>query len=249
MIEKSSINKKEVKQFSNLSKYWWNEKGPFKILHEMNKFRLQYIVMNIKRNFFNTNSQKTLNISFENLNILDIGCGGGILSEPLSKVGAKVTAVDASSESIYTAVKHSEMNNLKINYHNCSVETLSRKCEIKFDVVIALEIIEHVNNVGDFLSNCIKLTSSSGLFFFSTINRTVISFLGAIVIAEYILNIVPRKTHNWFKFPKPYEIYNILIKSNASVKDIQGMSYSLWRKEWKNDTRNSINYIGYAKLR
>jgi len=198
-----TINKKEIEKFSAIATEWWNPNGKFKPLHEFNPIRIKYIKDNIINNFKLNLTNKPL----KKINILDIGCGGGLLSEPMSRLGASVTGIDASKKNIEIAKLHAKINKLKINYVCASPETL--KTKIKFDVILNMEIIEHVKDIDLFIKESSNLLKKNGLMFIATLNKTLKSYLFAIVGAEYILNWLPIGTHDWNKFVKPENIIEV----------------------------------------
>ncbi len=233
----TSINKKEVEKFSKMATEWWDPEGKFKPLHKFNPIRIQYIKENIINNFNLKNKSKPLS----GVNILDIGCGGGLLSEPMSKMGAKVTGIDASSKNIKIAKLHSKKNNLKINYLCSSPEKI--KSIKKFDVILNMEIVEHVEDVNYFLKSCSKLLKKNGLMFVATINKTLRSYVFAIVGAEYVLRWLPIGTHEWEKFVKPEDLKKILLKNNLYLNKLDGMKFNIIKDEWNISKDLSVNYI------
>ena len=209
----STINKEEIQKFSKLADEWWDVNGKFKPLHMFNPIRIEYILEEISKHFKLDRKKKDL---LKNLEILDIGCGGGLMSEPMARLGGNVTGIDASEKNIKIASVHCEENNLKINYLNKSPEELNER--EKFDIVLNLEIVEHVNNLDLYLNSCHRLLKKNGIMFTATINRTFISYIKAIIGAEYILKWLPIGTHEWEKFLKPEELISILKKNNLSVE-------------------------------
>ena len=197
----TTINKEEIQKFSNLADEWWDVNGKFKPLHMFNPVRIEYILEEISKHFKIKRKKK---LFLENLNILDIGCGGGLISEPMARLGAKVTGIDASAKNIKVASLHSKKSNLKIKYLNSSPEKMSEK--EKFDIILNLEIVEHVDNLDLYLLSCKNLLKKDGLMFTATINRTLMSYIKAILGAEYILRWLPIGTHDWNKFVKPEEL-------------------------------------------
>ena len=181
----TSVNKKEIDKFSKMANEWWDPEGKFKPLHKFNPTRIKYIKENIINNFKLKNKSKPLS----GIKILDIGCGGGLLSEPMSRMGANVTGIDACDKNIKIAKLHSKKNKLKINYLCSSPEKL--KIEKKFDVILNMEIVEHVEDIDFFLKSCSKLLKKNGLMFVATINKTLKSYVFAIVGAEYVLRWLP----------------------------------------------------------
>ena len=234
----NSVNKKEIEKFSKIAAEWWNPEGKFKPLHKFNPIRIKYIKENIIYNFKLKNKIKPLS----GVSILDIGCGGGLLSEPMSIMGANVTGIDASSKNIKVAKMHSKNNKLKINYLCSSPEKLNVKK--KFDVILNMEIVEHVEDVDFFLKSCSKLLKKNGIMFVATINKTLKSYVFAIVGAEYILRWLPIGTHEWEKFVKPEDLKKILMKYNVSLSRLDGMNFNLIKDEWHISKDLSVNYIG-----
>ena len=237
----NSINKKEIEKFSNMAAEWWDPEGKFKPLHKFNPIRIKYIKENIIKEFQLKNKKNPLS----GINVLDIGCGGGLLSEPMCRLGANVTAIDASNKNIAIANLHAKKNNLKINYICSSPEKL--KTTKKFDVILNMEIVEHVEDVDFFLKSCANLLKKNGLMFVATINKTLKSYIFAIVGAEYVLRWLPIGTHEWEKFVKPEELKNILIKNNLNLKKIDGMNFNILKDEWNVSKDLSVNYIAEFK--
>ena len=234
----SSVNKKEIEKFSKMASEWWDPSGKFKPLHKFNPIRISYIKENIISSFKLKAKQKPL----DKINILDIGCGGGLLSEPMTRLGANVTGIDASSKNINIAKIHAKKNKLKINYLCSSPEKL--KIKKKFDVILNMEIIEHVEDINFFINSCSKLLKKNGLMFVGTLNKTLKSYVFAIIGAEYVLRWLPIGTHDWEKFVRPDDLINILKKNNLSLDSLDGMKFNLLKDEWKLSSDKSINYIG-----
>jgi len=233
----TSINKKEIDKFSKIADEWWDPEGKFKPLHKFNPTRIKYIKENIINNFKLKNKSKPLS----GIKILDIGCGGGLLSEPMSRMGANVTGIDASDKNIKIAKLHSKKNKLKINYLCSSPEKL--KIEKKFDVILNMEIVEHVEDVDFFLKSCSKLLKKNGLMFVATINKTLKSYVFAILGAEYVLRWLPIGTHEWEKFVKPGDLKKILMKYDLSLNKLEGMNFNIIKDEWSISRDLSVNYI------
>ena len=233
----SSVNKKEIEKFSNMADEWWDPHGKFKPLHKFNPIRIKYIKENIIRQFKIKNKNKPLS----GINILDIGCGGGLLSEPMCRLGADVTGIDASIKNIKISKLHAKKDNLKINYICSSPEKLKKSK--KFDVILNMEIVEHVEDISFFLKSCSKLLNKNGLMFVATINKTLKSYVFAIVGAEYVLRWLPIGTHDWEKFVKPEELKEILSKNNLFLKKLDGMHFNIIKDEWSITNDLSINYI------
>ena len=233
----NSVNKIEIEKFSNMADEWWDPHGKFKPLHKFNPIRIKYIKENIIRQFKIKNKNKPLS----GINILDIGCGGGLLSEPMCRLGADVTGIDASMKNIKISKLHAKKDNLKINYICSSPEKL--KISKKFDVILNMEIVEHVEDISFFLKSCSKLLNKNGLMFVATINKTLKSYVFAIVGAEYVLRWLPIGTHDWEKFVKPEELKEILSKNNLFLKKLDGMHFNIIKDEWSITNDLSINYI------
>ena len=236
-MKNNTINKKEIEKFSKIAEEWWDPEGKFKPLHKFNPIRISYIKENIIKTFKLNYNTKPL----KDIKILDIGCGGGLLSEPMCRLGAKVTGIDASDKNIKVARLHSEKNNLQIDYFCSSPEKFNTKD--KFDVILNMEIVEHVEDVSFFLESCCKLLKKNGLMFVATLNKTLKSYIFAIVGAEYVLRWLPIGTHEWEKFIKPEELINILKKNNLKLDKLDGMKLDLISDSWKLSTDKSINYI------
>ena len=233
----TSINKKEIDKFSKMADEWWDPEGKFKPLHKFNPTRIKYLKENIIDNFKLKNKSKPLS----GIKILDIGCGGGLLSEPMSRMGANVTGIDASDKNIKIAKLHSKRNKLKINYLCSSPEKL--KITKKFDVILNMEIVEHVEDIDFFLKSCSKLLKKNGLMFVATINKTLKSYIFAIVGAEYVLRWLPIGTHEWEKFVKPEDLKKILLRYDLSLNKLEGMNFNIIKDEWSISRDLSVNYI------
>ena len=238
----TTINKEEIQKFSNLAEEWWDVKGKFKPLHMFNPIRIEYITEKLKYHFnIESNDDNFLN----KINILDIGCGGGLISEPLARLGGSVTGIDASEKNIKVAKTHAKENNLNIRYLNTSPEKL--EVNEKFDVILNLEIVEHVENVNLFLSSCNKLLKKNGIMFTATLNRTLTSYVKAIIGAEYILRWLPIGTHDWNKFIKPEELELLLSEEKFKTIDIKGLKFNPITSKWKRSDDLSVNYIISSK--
>ncbi len=234
----TTVDKKEIEKFSNLAKDWWNPNGKFKPLHHFNPTRIKFIKEKLISHFgLDAKSNQLL----KKINILDIGCGGGLLCEPLKRLGATITGIDASQSNIEAAKLHAREMNLNINYICTSPENL--KLKNKFDVILNMEIVEHVPNVNLFIQNCSKLIEKKGIMFVATINKNLKSYLYAILGAEYILRWLPIGTHDWNKFLTPQELESIGKKNNFIMDELVGMKFNLLLKEWKKSSDTSVNYI------
>ena len=234
----SSVNKKEIEKFSKMAAEWWDPEGKFKPLHKFNPIRIKYIKDNIIYSFKLKSKEQPL----QKINILDIGCGGGLLSEPMARLGANVTGIDASDKNIKIAKLHAKKNKLNINYFCSSPEKL--KIKKKFDVILNMEIIEHVEDINFFIKSCSKLLKKNGLMFVATLNKTLKSYVFAIIGAEYILKWLPIGTHDWEKFVKPNELTEILKKYDLKLNSLDGLKFNLIKDEWKFSSDKSVNYIG-----
>ena len=237
-MKSSTINKKEIEKFSKIAEEWWNPEGKFKPLHKFNPVRISFIKENIISTFDIKEKIKPL----RRLKILDIGCGGGLLSEPMSRLGADVVGIDASSKNIKIAKLHAKKNNLDIKYFCSTPETFKSKDE--FDVILNMEIVEHVEDVDFFLRSCSNLLKKDGIMFIATLNKTLKSYLFAILGAEYILRWLPIGTHDWQKFVKPDDLSNILIKYDLRLDILKGVKFNIVKDEWSISSDTSVNYIG-----
>ena len=236
-MKSSTINKKEIDKFSKIAEDWWNPEGKFKPLHQFNPERIKYIRDNTVKHFKLTDKDKP----FKNLNILDIGCGGGLLSEPMSRLGGNVTGIDASEKNIISAKIHAKQNNLNINYFCNSPENF--KSNKKFDLVLNMEIVEHVEDVNFFIKKSSELLKKNGLMFVATLNRTLKSYIFAIIGAEYILRWLPIGTHEWNKFLTPEELTNFGRKNSLLVEKIDGMVFNPLSNRWNVSQDCAVNYI------
>jgi 2-polyprenyl-6-hydroxyphenyl methylase/3-demethylubiquinone-9 3-methyltransferase len=232
----------EIERFNRFSVTWWDAEGPMRPLHIVNALRLGYVIERIALHL----GLSTSNISLENVRILDVGCGGGLLSEPLARLGAKVVGVDASKGNIEAARLHAASQGVGVDYRLGEPSEVLGPNE-RFDVVLALEVVEHVSDVATFLDTTARSVAPGGLLFVSTIDRTWKSFVFAIVGAEYVLRVLPRGTHHWSQFVRPAEIAVAVEKSGLKQTDLKGMSYDPFRHTaaWCQDTR--VNYMAVFK--
>ncbi len=241
MQTKNTANKEEIAKFDKLAEEWWNPKGKFAPLHKFNPVRQEYLINQISRQFnLDLNDQKP----FDNLDILDVGCGGGLLCEPLSRLGSNVTGIDAAKTNIEVAKIHMQQSGLDINYLNMKPEEIKDK---KFDVILCMEIIEHVENVNFFIESCIKLLKPKGLIFFATLNKTFKSYALAIIGAEYILRWLPIGTHDWNKFISPNEIINKVSKHFLKHIETTGVIFNPFKNKWNLSNDTDVNYMCYFK--
>ena len=234
----STINKKEIEKFSKIADEWWNPNGKFKPLHKFNPIRISYIKENIIKSFNIIQKNKT---PLKNIKILDIGCGGGLLSEPMCRLGADVTGIDASKKNISVAKIHAKKNKLKIKYICASPEKI--KSNNKFNVILNMEIVEHVEDLNFYLKSCSNLLKKNGIMFVATINKTLKSYAFAIIGAEYILQWLPIGTHEWEKFVKPDDLIEILKINKIQLDSLDGIKFNLITNEWKISQDKSVNYI------
>jgi len=236
-MKKDTINKKEIDKFSKLADEWWDPEGKFKPLHNFNPVRLRYIKETITKKFGN----KSEILPLKDIKILDIGCGGGLLSEPLSRLGAIVTGIDASDRNIKIAKMHLKKSKLDIDYYCSSPDKFFAK--EKFDVVLNMEIVEHVDNVDFFLLKSSELLKKNGLMFIATLNKTLKSYLLAIIGAEYILKWLPIGTHDWNKFLTPGDLINICKNNSLNLNDLIGVKFDILKNEWTVSEDSSVNYL------
>jgi 2-polyprenyl-6-hydroxyphenyl methylase/3-demethylubiquinone-9 3-methyltransferase len=233
----TTINKEEIQKFSKLADEWWDVSGKFKPLHMFNPIRIDYILNKTKKHF----NLKNENLPLKGLKFLDIGCGGGLMSEPMCRLGAVVTGIDASLKNIKIAETHSKKNNLNINYLNKSPEEMNEK--EKYDVLLNLEIVEHVEDVDLYFKSCAKLLKKNGIMFTATLNRTFTSYIKAIIGAEYILRWLPIGTHDWNKFFKPEEIKEKISSLDFKIDEVKGLEFNPITQKWKKSENLSVNYI------
>ena len=238
----TTINQEEIQKFSKLADQWWDANGKFKPLHTFNPIRIKYIIDKCSSHF-KLNKQENKILS--KLKILDIGCGGGLVCEPLTRLGAQVTGIDASYKNIEVAKIHAKKSNLKIKYLNASPE--KNKINEKFDVILNLEVVEHVDNLDLFLKSSSELLKKNGIMFIATINRTFESYIKAIIGAEYVLRWLPIGTHDWQKFLKPEEIEKKFKQLNLDKTDLNGLKFNIFSNNWSLSSDCSVNYIIVAK--
>lgn len=235
----STVDDDEVARFSALAEEWWDPAGKMAVLHRFNPVRLDYIRDHLAAHF-GRDPRRTDSLS--GLRLLDIGCGGGLLCEPLARLGAEVVGVDPSERNIGTARVHAEAQGLAIDYRAATAENLAAAGE-RFDAVLAMEVVEHVADVEAFLKVCGEMVRPGGLFFLATINRTLKAFALAIVGAEYVLNWLPRGTHQWDRFLTPDEIEDGLAAAGLKVVDLSGVVYAPLSGEWRRSRDTGVNYI------
>ncbi len=234
----NSVDKNEIKMFNSLATEWWDEEGSMSFLHSMSEIRTSFIKSELIKNF---NIKYKSNV-LKNLDILDLGCGGGIASEPLCRLGANITGVDESKNLISIANYHSKKMGLDIKYKCMSIENLN-KMKKKYDVIIALELLEHVNNLSYFCEQIQSLLKTNGIIILSTINKTFLSKLFVIEIAENIIKKIPKGTHHYEKFVSPRELSGFFKKFGFEIKNIKGMNWSPISNNWRLTNNTLINYI------
>ena len=238
----NTINQKEIEKFSKMADEWWDPSGKFKPLHKFNPIRIKYIKESIIEEF---NLKDTDSVPLKGIKVLDIGCGGGLLSEPMCRLGADVTGIDASSKNIEIAKIHAEKNNLKIKYICTSPEKIE---DTQYDVILNMEIIEHVENVDLFLKSSVNLLNKKSLMFVATLNKTLKSYLFAIIGAEYVLRWLPIGTHEWEKFVKPKDLEDMLTSHGMKLIKTDGVKFNPILDKWSLSKDTSINYISkYSK--
>ncbi len=243
---KSTVDDEEIARFSRIADEWWSETGKFAPLHRMNPLRIAYIRDKILQNMHTQHS--TLNTPLKGISILDIGCGGGLISEPMARLGASVTAIDAGEKNIAVAKLHAQKSGLDIDYRCTSVEELSEQNEEKFDAILALEIVEHVADLDLFIKSASKLLKPNGIIILSTLNRTAKSYALAIIGAEYILRWLPIGTHTWKKFLRPSELCRTLENNGVEICELTGMAMHPISQKWRLDARDlSVNYLVVGK--
>jgi 2-polyprenyl-6-hydroxyphenyl methylase / 3-demethylubiquinone-9 3-methyltransferase len=239
----STVDHEEVARFSRLAGKWWDPHGPMAALHKFNPVRLAYIRDHAASHF--GRDPKRLD-SLAGLRILDIGCGGGVLSEPLARLGAAVVGADPSASNIAVARRHAAKSGLTIDYREASAEKLAADGE-HFDVVLAMEVVEHVADVGLFIDRAAAMVKPGGLLFVATLNRTAKSFALAIVGAEYILRWLPRGTHQWHKFVTPNELEIAIEQSGLRITAESGVIYNLLADRWQLSRDMDVNYMVVAE--
>jgi len=235
----ASVDESEIARFAGLAEKWWQADGPFRALHALNVPRLAYVRNHLcRRHARDIRDERPL----AGLRILDIGCGGGLIAEPLARLGAEVTAIDASSDAIAAAWLHAGHAGLDVNYRHISVEAMA-EAGGQFDCVLTLEVVEHVADLASFLAASSRLVQPGGMFFAATLNRTAASYLLGIVVAERILRWLPSGMHQWSKFVRPSELVAPLRRHGVTISDISGVSYDPMTRAWELSRKLSVNYI------
>ena len=239
----SSVDTAEIERFSRLASTWWDPRGPMAPLHKLNPVRLGYIRDKATAHF--GRDPKKLDC-LKGLRMLDIGCGAGILSEPLARLGAAMVGADPSEENIAVASAHAEDNGVEVDYRATTAEALAEANE-KFDVVLAMEVVEHVNDVNEVVATCASMVKPGGLMVAATLNRTLKSFALAIVGAEYVLRWLPRGTHQWDKFVKPSELERAVEATGLNVTGERGVIYNPLADRWQLSSDMDVNYMLVAE--
>ncbi len=243
-MSRISVDPREMESFARMAEDWWNPSGKFKPLHVMNGFRIGLIKNEICEHFLRDPDREQ---PLKGLRLLDIGCGGGLLCEPMTRLGASVTGVDALEKNLKTAKTHAELMGLEIDYRHGTIEQLVDSGETPFDAVLNMEVIEHVANPPDFMRDCGKMVRSGGIMMCSTINRTFKAFAFAIVGAEYALRWLPRGTHQYEKLVTPLELRRWIIDAGLTPDEPIGMTLNPLTQTWTAGQSTKINYILTAK--
>jgi 2-polyprenyl-6-hydroxyphenyl methylase / 3-demethylubiquinone-9 3-methyltransferase len=232
----------EIAKFEAMARMWWDETGPMKVLHRFNPVRLAYLRDLTCRHFGRSLQSLT---PLNGLSVLDIGCGGGLLCEPLARMGAKVTGIDPAERNIRIAQQHAEKSDLAISYRPLAAEVLTGEPE-RFDIVLAMEVIEHVADPAFFVQTCAALVKPGGVLVIATLNRTLRSFALAIVGAEYVLRWLPRGTHDWRKFLTPQEVSQMMENGGLTFQETHGITYNPLRDTWNLSKDTGVNYMTSA---
>ncbi len=241
----STVDPREIERFAKLAETWWDPNGPMKPLHKFNPLRLEYIRDHICSHF---NRDHREPLPLKGLHIIDIGCGAGMLSEPLARLGASVVGIDPAEKNISIAQAHAQTSGVQVVYTAETIEDVVARGET-FDVVLAMEVVEHVADVDTFMQSCCAAVAPNGLLFMATLNRTLRSFALAIIGAEYVLRWLPRGTHQWDKFVTPNELSTAIEKCGLSITDLQGVTYNPLRDHWSLSKDTSVNYVLKASQR
>jgi 2-polyprenyl-6-hydroxyphenyl methylase/3-demethylubiquinone-9 3-methyltransferase len=238
----TTINADEIAKFSAMAEEWWNPAGKFKPLHKFNPVRLTYIREQVLKHFGRDGAPMR---PFEGLRILDIGCGGGLLCEPMARLGATVVGADAAERNITIAKLHADQSGLAVDYRATTAEALAAAGET-FDVVLNMEVVEHVDNVTLYMKSCADLVAPGGLLFTATINRTFRALALAKFGAEYVLGWLPKGTHDWQKFLTPEEIVALVSRYGLTIADKTGVVYHPLADEWRQSRDTAVNYMVLA---
>lgn len=228
----SNLDPNEIDKFDQLASTWWDEKGPLKTLHDINPLRVEFIEQRCQ---------------LEDKELLDVGCGGGILSESLAMKGANVTAIDMSEQAIEIAKLHALDTGINIDYQKIEIETFAKKHKNKFDIITCMELLEHVPDPNAVVAHCQQMLKPGGHLFLSTLNRTMKAYVNAIIGAEYVLRMLPRGTHDYKKFIKPSELAAMLRSQKLSLEKLTGISYKIINKRYYFSNDTHINYLAHAR--
>lgn len=240
--ETPSVDREELARFAAIAPQWWDEAGAFRPLHHLNAARLGFVRDRLTAHFARAARSRR---PFAGLSVLDIGCGGGLMSEPLTRLGCRVTGIDADDAALAVARGHAREQNLAIDYRAESLEALAKK-KARFDAVLALEVVEHVTDPGQFLDLASGLVEPGGALILSTLNRTPKAYLFAIFGAEYVLRWLPRGTHSFRKFCRPSELALALRRAGLEIKDMAGLNYDPVRSLWRLGSDLRVNYLIFA---
>ncbi|MDY0882481.1 bifunctional 2-polyprenyl-6-hydroxyphenol methylase/3-demethylubiquinol 3-O-methyltransferase UbiG [Dongia soli] len=241
----STVDLEEVAKFSAMAEAWWDPHGSFRPLHRLNPVRIGYICERVERHFGRTaegSGRRTDDQLMAGLSALDIGCGGGLLAEPLARLGAATTGIDASERNIAIARTHAAQTGVKVTYLPCAAEDLVATGH-RYDIVLAMEVIEHVSDPAVFLRTAAELMKPDGIMFIATLNRTLKSYAFAIIGAEYVLRWLPRGTHDWHKFLRPSEIAGPLRQVGLDIRDLSGVTYQPINDRWARSRDTDVNYM------
>ena len=239
----TTIDKSEIEKFNTFAEEWWDPDGKFHAVHKFNKTRCNYIISYIIESFSRSEDEP---LPLKGIKILDIGCGGGLVSEPLAALGANVVGIDAAKNNVKIAKQHSVISGLNIDYRHGTAKSAPKKGEM-FDVILNLEVIEHVLKPSQLIMDCARLLKPQGLLAVATLNRTMRSFLIAILGAEYVLRWLPRGTHDWWRFIKPKELTKMITKNDLKIYKAAGLSYNPIARHWRITNDKSVNYMMIAK--
>jgi 2-polyprenyl-6-hydroxyphenyl methylase/3-demethylubiquinone-9 3-methyltransferase len=244
IVRDRTVDPKEVAYYTKLADLWWDETGPFWPLHRLNRFRVEYLREILGQRYGCNPIDEAPPLA--GLSVLDIGCGGGILSESMTRLGAQVCGVDVVEKNICIAQLHAEHQHLNIDYQLITVESLAGQ-GTRYDVVLNMEVVEHVANLPDFMRSCASLVRPGGLMVVATINRTIMSFLFAIVGAEYVLRWLPKGTHQWKSFRRPREIRKLFLDNGFAVLDQTGVRINPITKSFRLSRIDAVNYMMVAE--
>lgn len=240
--KRTTIDDAEVAQFAAIADEWWDPSGKFKPLHKFNPTRLTYLRGKLGAHFGRNEADPK---PFAGLRFLDIGCGGGLLSEPMARLGAEVVGADAAEKNVKVAALHAQQSGLAIDYRHTSAEALATAGE-RFDVVLNMEVVEHVADLNLFMAACASMVKPGGVMVTATLNRTMKAFALAIVGAEYVLGWLPRGTHKYQKFVRPSELAAALRQTGMEITDYAGVSYNPLSDEWRLGRDVDVNYMAFA---